>query len=173
MTALTTGLLTEYTIRSLKQKSSQLSFLQKTLHEFLAALYLSLNTEDCDELMSRVSIKCDNFNDILKLFIFLCGIEPKLASTVSKVLKDATSRSLNETLDEAILKNVTDIMNNGYTEAMQNRHADVCLETTHIIFAKCKNKIYMPEEELLLQNVHKIRTIWCEDKLFIRKCCVF
>lgn len=49
MLAFSVGILTEYRLRSLNQRSSQLSFLQKTFQEFLAALFLAIQTDQSDK----------------------------------------------------------------------------------------------------------------------------
>lgn len=80
----------------------------------------------------------------------------------------ATTHSLRKSRDGNIVKNITEIMNNGYKECLQNKHENVCLELTHIYFERDidEEKVYQPDRELLQQNLEKIETIWCEDDHF-------
>ncbi|XP_060601042.1 uncharacterized protein LOC132754431 [Ruditapes philippinarum] len=114
-TCLKLGILTEDKCPSLsvsKPKSSLFSFIHKSMQEFLAAVNIGINfkirislpdstqTENvdlqskCIQFINEVFQKCSTVNDILEqsnVIIMLCGLEPRLATHVSKYIYDTVS----------------------------------------------------------------------------------
>lgn len=187
MASLSAGLLTEYKVHSLNRKCSQVSFLHKTFQEFLATFYLSLNADAREACINRVKIQLEGENvaDISQLFIFLCGLEPKLAESVCYILMTTATKMMQANLIQdskefhvywtghnvkSTVANIMNIVNNGYAECVQNGHIDVNLEMVHICYSTdlLKNVLY-PDEMLLKQNVKKMKTIWLEDEDFYPK----
>lgn len=166
ITALRVGLVTEYKIRSLNQDQSHLYFLHKTFQEFLAALYLFLHTEQNKALVSRVERRGEYINDISQMLIFLCGMAPALAIEFSHMLMSATTSSLKKKRKGNVVKDITEIMNTGYTECVQNGKADIWLSLTHVYYGREMSKVYQPCIELLRRNTQKIETIWCDNDEF-------
>ncbi|XP_060561469.1 uncharacterized protein LOC132721222 [Ruditapes philippinarum] len=110
------GILTEEKCPSLsvsKPKSSLFSFIHKSMQEFLAAVNIGINfkirislsdstqTENvdlqsqCIQFVNEAFQKCSTVNDILEqsnVVIMLCGLEPRLATHVSKYIYDTVSK---------------------------------------------------------------------------------
>ncbi|XP_060590570.1 uncharacterized protein LOC132745639 [Ruditapes philippinarum] len=109
-TCLKLGILTEDKCPSLsvsKPKCSSISFIHKSMQEFLAAAYIGItfnatnglsdstgNVEFAKKFMNEVFQKCSTLNDLLEqsnVIIMLCGLEPRLATHVSKYIYDTVS----------------------------------------------------------------------------------
>ncbi|XP_060587132.1 uncharacterized protein LOC132742684 isoform X2 [Ruditapes philippinarum] len=104
------GIITEDECPSLslsEPPSSLFSFIHKSMQEFLAAVYIGINyntkigasdstgnVELAKKLLNEVFQKCSTVNDILEqsnVVIMLCGLEPRLATPVSKYIYDTVS----------------------------------------------------------------------------------
>ncbi|XP_060563134.1 uncharacterized protein LOC132722623 [Ruditapes philippinarum] len=109
-TCLKLGILTEDKCPSFsvsKPKSSFFSFIHKSMQEFLAAVNIGIkfnpkhcssdsagNVESAKRFICKVFRKCSTVNDILEqsnVVIMLCGLEPRLATHVSKYIYDTVS----------------------------------------------------------------------------------
>ncbi|XP_060587863.1 uncharacterized protein LOC132743363 [Ruditapes philippinarum] len=109
-TCLKLGILTEDKCPSLsvsKPKHSLFSFIHKSMQELLAAVNIGINfnakksssnstgnVELVKKFINEVFQKCSTVNDILEqsiVIIMLCGLEPRLATHVSKYIYDTTS----------------------------------------------------------------------------------
>ncbi|XP_060551837.1 uncharacterized protein LOC132713318 isoform X3 [Ruditapes philippinarum] len=109
-TCLKLGILTEDKCPSFsvsKPKSSVFSFIHKSMQEFLAAVYIGINfnakiglsdstgnVELVKKFICEVFRKCSTVNDILEqsnVIIMLSGLEPRLATCVSKYIYDTVS----------------------------------------------------------------------------------
>ncbi|XP_060558063.1 uncharacterized protein LOC132718387 [Ruditapes philippinarum] len=109
-TCLKLGILTEDKCPSLsvsKPKCSSISFIHKSMQEFLAAVYIGItfnatnglsdstgNVEFAKKFVNEVFQKCSTVNDLLEqsnVIIMLCGLEPRLATHVSKYIYDTVS----------------------------------------------------------------------------------
>ncbi|XP_060589699.1 uncharacterized protein LOC132744923 [Ruditapes philippinarum] len=104
------GIITEDECPSLsvsEPPSSLFSFIHKSMQEFLAAVYIGINfntnigssgstgyVELTKKFINEVFQKCSTVNDILEqsnVVIMLCGLEPRLATPVSKYIYDTVS----------------------------------------------------------------------------------
>lgn len=180
-TALFSGLLTEYKLRTVNRKESQFSFLHKTFQEFLAGFYLLLQVDQRKEFISRLKMQGENKNDISQMFIFLCGLEPSLAKSVSQVLMERTEKDFTENPDDVSIisststtdnkvQYIVDIVNKGFKECVQNGHNDVDLEMTHCgFFIESAGIVIRPDEALLQQNITRLETILCIDQGFYKQ----
>ncbi|XP_060569838.1 uncharacterized protein LOC132728247 [Ruditapes philippinarum] len=109
-TCLKLGILTENKCPSFsvsKPKSSVFSFMHKSMQEFLAAVNIGINfsakigmsdstgnVELAKKFINEVFQKCSTVNDILEqsnVIIMLSGLEPRLATHVSKCIYDTVS----------------------------------------------------------------------------------
>ncbi|XP_060566464.1 uncharacterized protein LOC132725378 isoform X2 [Ruditapes philippinarum] len=109
-TCLKLGILTEDKCPSLsvsKPKSSLFSFIHKSMQEFLAAVNIginfntkisspgsTINVKLAQKFITEVFQKCSTVNDILEqsnVIIMLSGLEPRLATHVSKYIYDTVS----------------------------------------------------------------------------------
>ncbi|XP_060564035.1 uncharacterized protein LOC132723354 [Ruditapes philippinarum] len=106
-TCLKLGILTEDKCPSLsvsKPKSSLFSFIHKSMQEFMAAVNIGINlnaniglsdsTVNVELAKTFIKGACSTVNDILEqsnVIIMLCGLEPRLATNVSKYIYDTVS----------------------------------------------------------------------------------
>ncbi|XP_053405594.1 uncharacterized protein LOC123565435 [Mercenaria mercenaria] len=91
--------------------SSLLSFVHKSIQEYLAAVYIaikfkahigsSVDSENpalsghCALMIKKVFSKCTTLEEILEqanYFIMLCGLEPRIATSISKYIYDIVTR---------------------------------------------------------------------------------
>lgn len=184
--SLALGLLTEKKVRQLNKKLSHISFIHKTLQEFLAAFYMSVNVSHAEEMLSRVNVRGKDINDISQVFIFLCGLEPCLATYFSQTLMRITSQMVKASLRQniadltkfnetyfgfdtfATVIRTMKIMDHAYTECDKNGNDSVNLEMTHISFGSHHiNLGYRePHQKSLDQKDKKMETVLCLQKQF-------
>ncbi|XP_053405442.1 uncharacterized protein LOC123522959 isoform X2 [Mercenaria mercenaria] len=104
------GILSENKCQSLsasRNRRSIIAFVHKTFQEYLAAIYIAIKfnahivssadsgnedlSDKCAAFFQRVFSKCTSLNDILEqanVFIMLCGLEPRIATSISKYIYD-------------------------------------------------------------------------------------
>lgn len=129
----------------------------------------TIHSSQNEVLDSGLNVYFESFINIPQFFIFLCRTMPSLALSVSQVVMALTKGLLKKNSGEytngSIVKKTTDTVNNGYKSCVQKGQCNFCLELTHIYI----DSEYSLEEKLLLQNVNKIETIWCENKSMYEK----
>lgn len=185
--ALSVGLLTERKIRSLNKTLAHFSFLHKTFQEFLAAFYLSLQANR-RELSTEISQnRRGKGNDMKQLFLFLCGLEPSLATPVSEVLMENAALNIRNWLlsdyhnfidgwfgnsVEMTVSHAVETLNRGFVECMKNGHGKISLEVSHLCFSRGLNReaeVCQLEKDLLQQSYKKVQTLVCTEKEFHKK----
>ncbi|XP_052786091.1 uncharacterized protein LOC128221526 [Mya arenaria] len=85
---LKSGILQETKARSLLRKSSNYSFIHKTVQEFLAAIYMSYHPEEFHRVFLPFYQKNGDVSDISQVFVFMCGLNIKLANEMSALISD-------------------------------------------------------------------------------------
>jgi len=135
--ALECGLLTEKKSKSLSSRSSHLSFTHKSFQEFFAAVYLSEHEELFETVIEPryQPHGVDEFrtcmNDLQQVFVFMAGINAKLAERMSILMNH---RLANMGLEElsgrfSLSRALTCLMASGLREADNNdlRDINLCL----------------------------------------------
>lgn len=129
------GILTERKIPSLIRRKSDISFLHKSLQEFLAAFYLARVTEkdDSGKVLDLLYESHNEGVDITNVFLFVSGMCSEIASKVSNKLNDFIDayREIIETVPFEALRFILidnqQLMARAFNESVEN------LETMNII----------------------------------------
>ncbi|XP_053405440.1 uncharacterized protein LOC123522960 isoform X2 [Mercenaria mercenaria] len=131
------GILSENKCSSLsasRNRRSIIAFVHKTFQEYLAAIYIAIKfnahivssadsgnddlSDKCAAFFQRVFYKCNSLNDILEqenVFTMLCGLEPRIATFISKYIYDIVSRDKRVLQYRRTIDNVykhTDLISN-------------------------------------------------------------
>lgn len=158
--ALSSGILTEYKMRSYSHNLSQVSFPHSTFQEFFAVRYLVLKGEEGEKMLPRILKRkfiCKNLTDVSNLFVFLCGMKPTLASRFAEAIKPVIrDRLYNEFYDmpdisigfEKLISSWQLLFNAGYTECLKNAHSVESLTIGQMYFSKSAK----PDEDLMPTN---------------------
>jgi len=87
--ALKYGFLSETQSNSFSCRSSNLTFIHKSLQEFLAAVHMGLH-EDLFEMAVEPRYSFDAFesyiSDLSQIFVFMCGVNIKMAEKMSEIM---------------------------------------------------------------------------------------
>ncbi|XP_045216955.2 uncharacterized protein LOC123566703 [Mercenaria mercenaria] len=108
--------------------SSLLSFVHKSVHEYLAAVYIAIEFKahigsssdsdnpdlsgHCAPIIKKVFRKCTTLEKILEdanNFILLCGLEPRIATSISKYIYDIVTRDKRVLDYRRIIKDAVNI----------------------------------------------------------------
>jgi len=128
--ALKYGILSEKQSKSFSCRSSNLTFIHKSLQEFLAAVHMGLN-EDLFEIAVEPRYSCHALfafdfyiSDLSQVFIFMCGININMAEKMFKIMNthvkcktDISRMFLIHSSDEYTL---THLIEQGVMEADKN-----------------------------------------------------
>lgn len=181
---LSVGLLTGHKLPSLNVKGSQFSFLHKSFQEFLAAFHLATLGDLADEKIQRLNDHKSELKDISEIFIYICGMNPNLALSVSEHLMKKTADMIFDRLKfvkesgfvqywshphywlENTIETTQKVLEFGFNESFINGHSDVLLSLDHI----CYNEMTLtktevrPMAKLLEINLGRIKTICCSRR---------
>ncbi|KAH3777867.1 hypothetical protein DPMN_179315 [Dreissena polymorpha] len=137
--ALDSGLLSE---RKGKKRTDQtVSFVHKTIQEFLTAFHIHMNADVIDGVISGY-LKChdNSYLDISQIFIFLCGFNISAANKLSTLMNelDFNSKFDDSFQNELDFSKFDDSFQNcilsGYREAVANKNTPIHLHLSHFKF---------------------------------------
>ncbi|XP_052806296.1 uncharacterized protein LOC128235525 [Mya arenaria] len=135
---LKSGIMRETKSQSLIRKSSSFSFIHKTVQEFLAAVHIAHHAEEIQRvikpnyyetfqeyLASDNQLKESSMSDVSQVFIFMCGLNSKVAQDMSAmmsiiVMEMTMYDNWNITLQQTLCA--------GYREALANNVQNIQLE---------------------------------------------
>ncbi|KAH3811732.1 hypothetical protein DPMN_140147 [Dreissena polymorpha] len=159
-------------------KGSSISFIHKTVQEFLAAYHIACNPNVIDDIISRY-LNCYNnsYLEISQVFIFLCGMNISAANKLSALMNQCDIDHCN--YDPCYSKEFRPcafqkIIESGISEALANKQDGICLELSHV----CIETEQMTEHNkthlnLMLSNVQSLSvctssSYWMHNKVFAR-----
>ncbi|KAH3777880.1 hypothetical protein DPMN_179328 [Dreissena polymorpha] len=138
--ALDSGLLSE---RKGKKRTDQtVSFVHKTIQEFLTAFHIHMNADVIDGVISGY-LKChdNSYLDISQIFIFLCGFNISAANKLSTLMNelDFNSKFDDSFQDELDFNSKFDdsfqnCILSGYREAVANKNTPIHIHLSHFKF---------------------------------------
>ncbi|KAH3710718.1 hypothetical protein DPMN_070211 [Dreissena polymorpha] len=152
--ALKAGLLSKR--KTKKSFNSSISFLHKSIQEFLAAYHIACNAHLVDYVISgylRHHAYRDAFLDISQVFIFLCGLNVSAANKLSVIMHKHCIKKMGslEILHKLhIPSTFQDITQAGYREAVANVQTGILLRLSHF--------------EINENNLIDMYNIWRENK---------
>ncbi|KAH3799053.1 hypothetical protein DPMN_152656 [Dreissena polymorpha] len=112
--ALKAGLISKR--KTKKTLNSSISFLHKSIQEFLAAYHIALNAHLIDDVIfGYLGRHSDAYLDISQVFIFLCGLNISAANKLSGIMNEHTNIKIPYGFDT-----FQSIIEAGYTEAVSN-----------------------------------------------------
>ncbi|KAH3718148.1 hypothetical protein DPMN_060947 [Dreissena polymorpha] len=124
--ALDSGLLSQR--KGKKCTDQTLSFVHKTIQEFLAAFHIHRNADVIDDVISGYLLRNDtSYRDISQIFIFLCGFNISAANKLSAMMNE-----LNVYIDYHDY--FQDCILSGYREAVANKNTPIHLHLSHFYF---------------------------------------
>ncbi|KAH3885562.1 uncharacterized protein LOC127840600 [Dreissena polymorpha] len=105
-----------------------LSFIHKTIQEFLTAFHIHMNIDVIDDVISGYLIRNDkSYRDISQMFIFLCGFNISAANKLSTLINELDVLSeYDHYFQKCILT--------GYKEAVANKNTPIHLQLSHFYF---------------------------------------
>ncbi|KAH3853888.1 hypothetical protein DPMN_096423 [Dreissena polymorpha] len=126
--ALDSGLLSKR--KGKKCTDQTLSFVHKTIQEFLTAFHIYRNGDVIGEVISGYLKRHDNsYRDISQMFIFLCGFNISAANKLSALMNDLDINSdYHRDFQKCILS--------GYKEAVANKNTPIVLHLSHFKFSR-------------------------------------
>ncbi|KAH3799181.1 hypothetical protein DPMN_152787 [Dreissena polymorpha] len=137
--ALKAGLLSKR--KTKKASNASISFIHKSMQEYLAAYHIAQNAHLVDDVISGyLSRHKDAYLDISQVFIFLCGLNISAANTLSVVMNEHCS---------GMMYSYQSIIEAGYREAVLNEQTGILLRLSH--FRVDKN------------NLGDVQCIWADN----------
>ncbi|KAH3720802.1 hypothetical protein DPMN_063706 [Dreissena polymorpha] len=105
-----------------------MSFVHKTIQEFLTAFHIHRNVDVIDDVISGYLKRHDNsYLDIFQMFIFLCGFNISAANTLSTLMHELDVYSHNHSYFQYCILS-------GYKEAEANKNTPIHLHLSHFNF---------------------------------------
>ncbi|XP_052785482.1 uncharacterized protein LOC128221078 [Mya arenaria] len=156
---LKSGIMRETKSQSLIRKSSSFSFIHKTLQEFLAAVHIAHHAEDIQRVIkpndhkSRQEFLGSNQEfeygsmkyDVSQVFIFMCGLNSKVAHDISHMMSIAVMENRDWQGDPFMYctfgNEVQEAMCSGYIESKANNVQNIQLSLLSL-------NIFRPTESL-------------------------
>ncbi|KAH3797800.1 hypothetical protein DPMN_151387 [Dreissena polymorpha] len=135
--ALNAGVLSQRRSSSFTNRSPSLSFVHKSIQEFLAAYYIADNMNVIDDELSEFVRRFDNGHlQICELFRFLCGLNIDAANKLSCVLYGHVARLSSNQPHFCKSRSFQKILISGFKEAKANRIDEnhIHLKLSHIYF---------------------------------------
>ncbi|XP_052221617.1 uncharacterized protein LOC127838087 isoform X1 [Dreissena polymorpha] len=150
--ALKAGLISKRKTKS--ALNSSISFIHKSMQEFLAAYHIAHNAHLIDDvIIGYLGRHSDAYLDISQVFIFLCGLNISAANTLSGIINEHHSKIMDARgLTYSSMKHVAfqSIIEAGYREAVSNDQTDILLRLSHF---------YIVGNNLMVMN-----NVWRENK---------
>ncbi|KAH3717348.1 hypothetical protein DPMN_060133 [Dreissena polymorpha] len=124
--ALDSGLLSKR--KGKKCTDQTLSFVHKTIQEFLTAFHIHRNADVIHDVISGYFKRHDNsYRDISQMFIFLCGFNISAANKLSALINE---HDVYSDYDHYFHKCII----SGYKEAVANKNTPIHLHLSHFYF---------------------------------------
>ncbi|KAH3716694.1 hypothetical protein DPMN_059420 [Dreissena polymorpha] len=125
--ALDSGLLSQR--KGKKCTDQTLSFVHKTIQEFLAAFHIHRNADIIDDVISGYLLRNDkSYRDISQIFIFLCGFNISAANKLSAMMNELDVYSeYGHYFQDCILS--------GYKETVANKNTPIHLHLSNYKFS--------------------------------------
>ncbi|KAH3718181.1 hypothetical protein DPMN_060980 [Dreissena polymorpha] len=132
--ALDSGLLSQR--KGKKCTDQTLSFVHKTIQEFLAAFHIHRNADVIDDVISGYLLRNDkSYRDISQFFIFLCGFNISAANKLSAMMNERDVTLINVLDAYYKLDNYfQDCILSGYKEAVANKNTPINIHLSHFNF---------------------------------------
>ncbi|KAH3691901.1 hypothetical protein DPMN_192443, partial [Dreissena polymorpha] len=141
--------------------NSSISFIHKSMQEFLAAYHIARNAHLIDDVISGyLGRHSDAYRDISQVFIFLCGLNVSAANTLSGIINEHHSKimdargvtylSCEHTYSSFEHDAFQSIIEAGYKEAVSNDQTGILLRLSHF--------------DIVWNNLMGINNIWRENK---------
>ncbi|KAH3716616.1 hypothetical protein DPMN_059342 [Dreissena polymorpha] len=124
--ALDSGILSQR--KGKKCTDQTLTFVHKTIQEFLAAFHIHRNADVIDEVISGYLLCNDkSYHDISQMFIFLCGFNNSAANKLSAMMNELDVYSDDQNYFQ-------DCILSGYREAVANKNTPIHLHLSFFDF---------------------------------------
>ncbi|KAH3873607.1 hypothetical protein DPMN_036845 [Dreissena polymorpha] len=133
--------------------NSSISFIHKSMQEFLAAYHIAHNALLIDDVISGyLGCHSDAYLDISQVFIFLCGLSVSAANTLSGIINEHYSKIMDACCCTILVEHYAfqRIIVAGYREAVLNDHTGILLRLSHF--------------DIYGNNLMDINNIWRENK---------
>ncbi|XP_052250626.1 uncharacterized protein LOC127857916 isoform X2 [Dreissena polymorpha] len=133
--------------------NSSISFIHKSIQEFLAAYHIAHNAHLVDDVISGyLGRHSDAYLDISQVFIFLCGLNISAANKLSCIMNEHNNIKMIRLHDifPYGFDTFQSIIEAGYTEAVSNDQTGILLRHSHF---------YSDGDNLMVMN-----NIWRENK---------
>ncbi|KAH3798122.1 uncharacterized protein LOC127839460 [Dreissena polymorpha] len=111
-----------------------ISFIHKSMQEFLAAYYIALNAHLVDDVISGYLARHkDAYLDISQVFIFLCGLNISAANKLSGIMTEHYAIMMDERdySESEFFSPFQGIIVAGYREAVSNEKTGILLRLSH------------------------------------------
>ncbi|XP_052785418.1 uncharacterized protein LOC128221045 isoform X1 [Mya arenaria] len=154
MFLLKSGILQETKAASLIRKTSNYSFIHKSVQEFLAAVYISYHPEEFYRVLTSFYEKNGDLLDISQVFMFMCGLNIELANEMSAIMSNSI-RNDYEFLTNIIGNHIQNLMVSGYKEAKASEQVGIQLS----LFDYCYTTESDTIDALLSMNKSRVRYI--------------
>ncbi|XP_052267291.1 uncharacterized protein LOC127869057 isoform X2 [Dreissena polymorpha] len=115
--------------------NSSISFIHKSMQEFLAAYHIAHNARLIDDVISAyLGCHSNAYLDISQVFIFLCGLSVSAANTLSGIIHEHDSKIIDArgvpllSLEQDDFQSIIEA---GYREAVSNDQTGILLRLSH------------------------------------------
>ncbi|KAH3806471.1 hypothetical protein DPMN_134791 [Dreissena polymorpha] len=184
-----TGILTERKSLALNPPTwRSFSFQHKTVQEFLASVYLFMESHSKDlnnsldkmlAIIKETYGSKDNVLGLEQIFLFTCGLFPKAAEYLSQHIIDITAQHLMEEYEQSLktcdhvfrdltmfspIKIANRLILDGFYEGKTNKNDDLQLKCTHLLNDSSKS-FRSAEEQLIEKNKSNIVAFSNADRL--------
>ncbi|KAH3716698.1 hypothetical protein DPMN_059424 [Dreissena polymorpha] len=131
--ALDSGLLSQR--KGKKCTDQTLSFVHKTIQEFLAAFHIHRNADVIDNVISGYLLCNDkSYRDISQIFIFLCGFNISAANKLSAMMNERDVTLIDVLDEDSKFDNYFQkCILSGYKEAVANKNTPIHLHLSHFV----------------------------------------
>ncbi|KAH3710779.1 hypothetical protein DPMN_070274 [Dreissena polymorpha] len=132
--------------------NSSISFIHKSMQEFLAAYHIAHNAHLIDDvIIGYLGRHSDAYLDISQVFIFLCGLNISAANKLSGIMNEHdTINMIHRSIFLYKYDSFQSIIEAGYTEAVSNDQTGILLRLSHFF--------------IVGNNLMGINNIWRENK---------
>ncbi|WAR04756.1 hypothetical protein MAR_020125, partial [Mya arenaria] len=130
---LKSGIMRETKQQSLIRTSSSFSFIHKTIQEFFASIHIAHHTEEFRRVIKQNYLKAvkEEFSSFYQLkdrvvpavsqvFLFMCGINSKVAQDMSALMSIVVAKQYEVMFDDNLVNNLQQTVCTGYREAKSN-----------------------------------------------------